>query len=455
MWKNVSLQARINVLFAFMLVLAVGAHVFQALFGAGPRIQAEEDSMTMLAQEFVEVAIASVRESADPQAALAKLVEPLRSLRHVRIHLDDTRGKAAVGQPMQDAEAEDAPRWFTRLIRPPRRSTRVPVEMAGANLGDIVIVAQPSDEISEIWDGLVGLLADDIAVLSILFLLTAIVVRHALAPIAALDKALGQLRRHAYGTRMPDFGPPELRRIFHRFNSLAEDLERTTHANQELTGKIISIQDDERREIGRELHDEFGPYLFAIRAHASVLARRATHALGEQGRELNGIGQVILDQTDALQRLNRRVLARLRPPALDELGLTAAIAALVGLWKETHPSMQVSTRVSTSLTGLDDSCSLTVYRLIQEGLTNAARHGEATHVEVSVEDGSGTPAAIRVTVTDNGSGLPEAPNAGFGSGFGLAGMGERVKALGGSISIARRSPSGVTVSALVPARQPA
>ncbi len=449
MWQNVPLQARINILFAVMLVVAISAHLVQVLLSAGPRIQAEEDSMTRLAREFVETAIASVRESPDPDAALVGLVEPLKSLRHVRIYLENKTDGAAGGDQSLEVNSDEVPSWFTRLIRSQHRSIKVPVEIGGAKLGDIVIVARASDEIAEIWDSLVALAADDTAILAILFVLTAIVVRRALSPIRALDRALGQLRHHAYGTRMPDVAPPELRRIFRRFNSLAEDLARTTEQNRLLTSKIISVQDDEWREIGRELHDEFGPYLFAIRAHASTLVRRAVEARGEEGREVQDIGQMILDQTDQLQKLNQRVLSRLRPPALDELGLAAAIGALADLWGEMDPSMDVTTRIFTPLADLDDSAALTIYRVVQESLTNAARHGAATAVQVTVEDALRDPYAIRVTVADNGSGLREGPRAGFG----LAGMSERVRALGGSVNIAQTGASGVSVSVILPVRQ--
>jgi two-component system, NarL family, sensor histidine kinase UhpB len=447
MWQNVPLQARINILFAVMLVVAISAHLVQVILSAGPRIQAEEDSMTRLAQEFVETAIASVRESPDPDAALVGLVEPLKSLRHVRIYLENRTDGTAGGD--QSLKVNDGvPSWFTRLIRSQHRSIRVPVEIGGAKFGDIIIVARASDEIAEIWEGLVALAANDTAILAILFVLTAVVVRRALSPIRALDKALGQLRDHAYGTRISDVGPPELRRIFRRFNNLAEDLARTTEQNRLLTSKIISIQDDEWREIGRELHDEFGPYLFAIRAHASALVRRAAEARGEEGCEVQDIGQMILDQTDQLQKLNQRVLSRLRPPALDELGLAAAIGALADLWGEMDPSMDVTTRIFTPLADLDDSAALTVYRVVQESLTNAARHGAATAVQVTVEEAPRDPHAIRLTVADNGSGLREGPRAGFG----LAGMSERVRALGGSVNIAQTGASGVSVSVILPVR---
>jgi two-component system sensor histidine kinase UhpB len=213
-------------------------------------------------------------------------------------------------------------------------------------------------------------------------------------------------------------------------------------AKRQLAETAVSLQDAERKEIARELHDEFGPYLFALRAHASSLMRTAA-SLEPNTDALRKHGDAILEQINALQQFNRRVLERLRPVGLAELGLNEAIGALLGLWSESHPDVAIDTMISDKLGETGETAQLTIYRIIQEALTNVFRHAGATHVEISV-----TPAPARqvaVSIRDNGAGLP----IDHKQGLGMIGMRERVLALGGTMTVAS-THQGVTVEALVP-----
>jgi two-component system, NarL family, sensor histidine kinase UhpB len=156
------------------------------------------------------------------------------------------------------------------------------------------------------------------------------------------------------------------------------------------------------------------------------------------------------DQVNALQQSNRRVLERLRPVGLAELGLADALAALMRLWRETHPGVEIKASISPSLGARGETAELTIYRIIQEALTNVFRHARATRVDISVEPaaaetGAVEPEAIMVSVRDNGAGLP----ADHRQGFGMIGMRERVLALGGTMTVASTN-QGVSVKALVP-----
>jgi two-component system, NarL family, sensor histidine kinase UhpB len=159
----------------------------------------------------------------------------------------------------------------------------------------------------------------------------------------------------------------------------------------------------------------------------------------------------ISDQVNALQQFNRRVLERLRPVGLAELGLADALAALMRLWRETHPGVVIETTISPSLGHRGETAELTVYRVIQEALTNVFRHAHATRVDIAVEPatsrrtGTAASEAIMVSVRDNGAGLP----ADHKQGFGMLGMRERVLALGGTMTVASTS-HGVSVEALIP-----
>jgi two-component system sensor histidine kinase UhpB len=159
----------------------------------------------------------------------------------------------------------------------------------------------------------------------------------------------------------------------------------------------------------------------------------------------------MLDQVNALQQFNRRVLEKLRPAGLSELGLNEALGALVRLWRDAHPGVVVETGVSQSLGDMGETAELTIYRIVQEALTNVFRHSGATHVTVTIEpvpksSGNGAQGgAARVRVQDNGEGLPSDHKFGLG----LTGMRERVMALGGTMTVAS-TDDGLTVEAVVP-----
>jgi two-component system sensor histidine kinase UhpB len=155
-----------------------------------------------------------------------------------------------------------------------------------------------------------------------------------------------------------------------------------------------------------------------------------------------------LEQVNALQQSNRRVLEKLRPIGLTELGLREALGALLRLCGESHPGVVIETAISQSLGETGETADLTIYRTIQEALTNVFRHAGATHVNVTVEPtelSSGSRGCARVRVRDNGSGLRRDHKLGLG----LTGMRERILALGGSLTVAS-GDTGVTVEALVP-----
>jgi two-component system sensor histidine kinase UhpB len=249
-----------------------------------------------------------------------------------------------------------------------------------------------------------------------------------------------------YDTRVTPTGSAEIAAICEKLNHLAGTLGDAVADKQQLAERVVSLQDVERKEIARELHDEFGPYLFALRAHATSLMRMADAAKPDVAG-LRKHGAAMLEQVNALQQFNRRVLDKLRPAGLSELGLSEALAALVRFWRDAHPGVSVETEISQSLGPVGETAELTIYRVVQEALTNAFRHSGATQVSVTIEPVAGAGRvgrAARVRVSDNGEGLPSEHKLGLG----MIGMRERVMALGGTMTVV--SSGGVTVEAVVP-----
>jgi two-component system sensor histidine kinase UhpB len=453
MWQKLSLRARLNLLLALVLTLGLAVNIARLVLEAGPRVQAEDQSVIRLAREFMETLVVGLNETRDPDARLNQIIHDLNRLRHVSItRQDDTAAKPSVAEDNgSDDATSSVPAWFVALVHPEKTAVNVPISIHGRP-GYLVITSHPNDEMNEIWDGIVTQLLVGSAIAVSLFLITMLVVSRALAPIQSLSQAMIDIEAGGYGTRVKPGGPPELAAICSKLNHLAATLGDAVEEKRKLAERAVSLQDAERKEIGRELHDEVGPYLFALRAHASSLMRIAD-ASEPSTEALRKHGSAILEQINALQQFNRRVLEKLRPVGLAELGLRGAVGALQRLWREAHPGVAIETHISSSLGEAGETAELTIYRIIQEALTNVFRHSRATEVKITVEPAPGRQTgtasaeteATKVSVRDNGAGLPTDHRQGFG----MIGMRERVLALGGTMTVASTS-QGVTVEALVP-----
>ena len=449
MWQKLSLRARINLLLALVLAFGLLINIARLVVEAGPRVQAEDQSVIRLAREFIAMIVADLNEAPDPEARLQQIASDLSRLRHVSITLQDgTQHSSNIGQTAESDDPHAPLAWFVNLVHPETTSVDVPFSVHGKPQR-LVITSHPNDEIAEIWDGIVTQLEVGSITALALFLVTMMVVSRALMPLAALSQAMNRIEAGDYDARVKPGGAPELAAICGKLNHLAATLGEAVEEKRQLAERAVSLQDLERKQIARELHDEFGPYLFSLRAHASALVRLAES--GEPAREpLQKHGSSILEQVNALQQVNRRVLEKLRPVGLAELGLSGALEALLRLWRESRPDVAIETAISRSLGETGETTELTIYRVVQEALTNAFRHARATCVNVTVEPAEqpgtyGNRGCALVRIRDNGCGLTSDHKLGRG----LTGMRERILALGGTLSVAS-SDGGVTVEAIIP-----
>src|SRR5947208_33289 len=450
MWQKLSLRARLNMLLALLLTLGLAINIARLVLEAGPRVQAEDQSVIRLAREFVGTLVESLNETADPEARLSQIIADLNQLRHVSITRE--AGAAAAKQAPADnsggnGKPSSVPAWFVALVHPEMTAVNVPISIHGRP-ESLIVTSHPNDEIAEIWDGIVTQLEVGSAVAVALFLITMMVVSRALAPLEGLSQAMGRIEAGSYDVRVEPGGAPELAAICTRLNHLAMTLGEAVEEKRRLAERAVSLQDVERKEIGRELHDEFGPYLFALRAHAGALMRLSEDGRAPGADALRKHGTAIMEQINALQQFNRRILEKLRPVGLAELRLREALGVLLRLWRESRPDVTIDANIACAPEETGEVTDLTVYRIVQEALTNAFRHADATSVSVTVEQAAGMDGnrgCAVVRVSDNGRGL--APD--HKSGFGLIGMRERILALGGTLNVVS-GDGGVTVEAIVP-----
>ncbi|MGH7156347.1 MAG: ATP-binding protein [Acetobacteraceae bacterium] len=241
---------------------------------------------------------------------------------------------------------------------------------------------------------------------------------------------------------IPPVGIAELRRVGEQFNHLARSLHRVTDDNHRLIDKLESVQEQERKELAAELHDAIGPALFGIRAETACIMRSVPHNEAAASPVLRS-ARMIAELTDGIQKLNYRMLDRLRPLVLEQMGLAEALRRLVGSSQRRYPQITWSLTIPEVFDEPPEALRLMLYRAAEESVTNVIRHAGASAVEIRLRRHVGH---ITVCVRDDGHGLP----ADFRHGFGLLGMGERVRRFCGSMTIANATLSGVLLEVSVP-----
>ncbi len=450
MWRSTSLRTRLNLIFASLFALWLVVDAGHSVFEASARVRAETDSAMRLTKEFVSTSLGRLRGPPEPEAVEA-LIASLQNLRHVR---------AGLGEPLlalsiigAENSQSDAPQWFRALIHTPTEVAAIPVRLSDGRSESIVIVADPADEIDEVWEGVRdhALVGATIAIVALL--VTSLLVGRAVKPIGVASATLAGLEAGDYGARAEAGGPPEIRDLNAKINSLAERLGDLKRDNSELAERVFAAHDEERQVIAHELHDEFGPHLFGLRASAAALTKK----VGDDPAA-RAAASAIEAQVEALQGQNRRILADLRPAALEELGLAEALEALVAHWLRAEPNVAVSLDVDPRVDMMNERASLMAYRFVQEAITNAFRHAGATRIDVSLRfetpdpgqrQDDGVLAGLVIRVADDGRGLQGEIEAGMG----LAGMRDRVRLLGGRVTIRSPPVGGVVIDARFGAAQ--
>jgi len=217
------------------------------------------------------------------------------------------------------------------------------------------------------------------------------------------------------------------------------DLKQTEQRLRELVARRDAEREEERRSIAREIHDELGQHLTALRMKISSLRVQFGHEtplICERTHELTA-------QIDASLRVVRTIVSSLRPAALD-MGIIAALEWLIAEFHE-HSGLSCHLRIPPLIVALDDERATTIFRVVQESLTNIARHAQASRVEIKLEV---EPAGCQVSIHDNGRGFDT--HSAHKDKFGLMGMRERALTLGGSLEIDSSADQGTTVRVIIP-----
>lgn len=443
-----TLKLRLNLIITALLLAIMFAGTLMSINNARQNTEAEVKSAEKLVLYLFDTAILNNDKLSQKQIEKKTFnLQHLKHMRHIKIELTNEYGDVVDSNHLgQNEDADEAPRWFKSLLnrfttqwRPSIRT----LDYQGKVLGQLIITPDPDYEYAEKWKQLIELLT----LISVFFVLVNLsviwAVAQALKPTERILSALNALEEGKLDTRLPQFNAPELAPIGDKFNHMIAKLELSIRQNHKLTHELISLQEQERKSLARDLHDEFGQCLTAINTDASIILKASEKKYPELKESAHAISQLSRHLTDIVTGL----LQQLRPGLLDELGLQAALEDLVSTWRSRHKEIKCEVSITPLQETLAEAKGITLYRLTQECLTNISKHSNATLVEIKMcYQRKNQQEGLQLIVKDNGQGF----NLNNTIGFGLPGMRERVEGLNGELLIKTTLGEGTEINAWIP-----
>ena len=438
---GLELRWRMSLAIGLLLTAAQGVAALLAVGNARVAVSGEMDTSLRTAGASLDLMLELLRErdEASVERVLHAWVDGFTGARHLCVSLESSLAPGDRCAFVQDRP--DVPGWFARgagFIEPPLlREIRLPTQTLSLR-----VRADPRDELREAWVDVRGLLLVMGALAFAVNLCVFLTISYALRPLEKLVRAMDQIGRGQPATELPASGAPEVERLSRGLGELAERIERGREQVRALHLRNLDLQEDERRMVARELHDEIGQHVTAIEMESIRIARLAPAEQAQREARLQQLRACVAE----IHRVSRRLVGHLRPPSIESLGLVGALEGLFDRWREAHPDGVLGTRIDPACEGVSRERAVHLYRIVQEGLSNAARHARAGHVWVEVVLEGET---LRLCVADDGDGFdPAAPVRGYG----LAGMRERAEALAGSFLLRSTPGAGTRVEACFPRR---
>ena len=444
-----SLRLKINLIVAALTLLFAAAVVTLQLRSLRESVHEEVVAANRVAAQLLQRT--AWRYAATGTSAMLAFLQGIGRVRSNEIILFDAQGAELYRSPPPTYKAgRDAPDWFATLIGPPPS-----VQSISFPDGKLEVRANASRAEVDAWDHVIALAAGAMTLLLVVNGTVFWLVGSALQPFAQIVQALNELQAGDFDAALPPLAGLEAAAIGAAFNRMVGELQghieterRAVRAelqlsdSRELTHWIDQHVEAERRLIARELHDELGQSVTAVRSMALSIAQRV-HSLDPQAE---AAARLIAEESLRLYDAMHGIIPRLTPLVLDNLGLADALADLVERTQRSQANVQVALEVGLGAAVLPAEVSLALYRAAQEGLTNAMRHGQAHRLTLGVQ---GRADQVSLELVDDGVGLA-ADWAGKTGHHGLRWLAERAQSLGGSFEIAAAMPRGVRLHVRLP-----
>lgn len=428
MTQSLRYQINVRILLLSLLVLLSAGTI--AVWQARTAVNNEVQSSVQLAVKLVYFGFTHTKQH--PADWLPQL-NALEETRHLAIQLQLPSGELLNIKP--EVITEQPPEWFIQLIQGQTINiTRVLILPDGKQLL-LTIQANPINEISEVWQENMAFFIAVCSLTVLSFFAVNLVFKKALKSISTIVSALNVIANGHYQEKLPEFSIAEYASIANAINQLADKLSVAKQENRALTQHSLEIQEDERKKLAQELHDELGQSLTAIKVMAVAATRR--------NADIQQCSNTIVNTCNHLMQVVRSMMHQLHPLVLTELGLKAGLEDLIAHWAIRANQLEIQLDCSSDTEQLSANIAIQVFRIVQECLTNIVRHAQANtaHIELSIAQ-----QVLLLKVSDNGIGCQEVSKTGFG----LLGMKERVHSLGGEFSLHSQQGLGTRISVRIP-----
>ena len=373
------------------------------------------------------------------------------TLRHFHVALLDDQGKrwTHMASPLQVTTLPWLNRFMTGDVALSEYS--LSVRRPEGALVTLVLEPNPQPEIAEAINS-VGL---QLALFSILVLVLVLAlaysVRHALSPLKEILTGIARIEDGDYDHPIPACATRELNQITHALNHLSAALTEQLSKQRDLLHRLQDVQEQERRQLAHDLHDEFGQLLTAIQVDASYLLKQT-----EGQSALQDCAHAMYDNSSSILSQLKSLLLQLRPYGLqvDEehhIALEQALRELIRQ-RQSRGDAEMSYQLKIDLhdAELPQRLSVAAYRIIQEALTNVLRHANATQVAIDVHVDK-LAQSLMLRIADNGKGLRQASSPDVpAKGLGLIGIKERVLANRGKLQMQAAQPNGLEINVSFP-----
>ncbi|MCK5831127.1 MAG: sensor histidine kinase [Methylococcales bacterium] len=363
------------------------------------------------------------------------------------VHYEQIEGKVKKSACRGVKITKQWPSWFKKtyhhFFQPGNKVIR-PITFRNKVYGFVIVSSSVEAELGQAWHDIKTMMKLSIITIMSLCTLLYFAIDWALRPARQIVSGLEKMAQGDLSLRLADFKFFEWQRTGQAINFLAENLEKTLSDKNQLTIKLVNVQEEERRYLTRELHDEFGQSLAGLAAITSSMAQTAA----KECPELVSESQTVRKITQHMMTLLREMLTRLRPTDFDEFGLIGSLRFMIAEWNSRSVN---KTRFNIEIVGdfddVPDNISHDIFRIVQECLTNVSKHSKAKNASVKLEIVIPVN-SILLIVEDNGIG-DNNKISGF-PGIGLLGIRERVTGLKGRLTLKKNKPKGVIVQVWIP-----
>lgn len=432
-----SLRRRLIILILLILPLSLLFGGVLTYWHALDKVETEMAAAIALGETTVRDAVGTWPQDQDVKEQAKRLVQVFDGDRHLRASLIGSDG-AQIASSRPAAPGLPAPDWLQHALAGPVHSTDIALP---SQAGTLRMTADARNEIGEVWEDVTLKLKIIACFFGLLLALVYWTLDMALRPLDKLAVALSEVGHGNFTAHVDEKGPAELVAIYREFNRMADGLKDAEGQNRALTLQLNAVQEEERKDLARDLHDEIGPFLFAVDVDAQTISQYLQRGAYD---EVAGRSAAIRQSVAHMQSHVRAILNRLRPAMLLELGLAQAIDQLVAFWRARHPGIAITADISQASYG--EIVDEIAFRTVQEAINNAVRHGKPQSIRIEAVTDP-VLSALRLTISDDGAGIASSATPGFG----ISGMRERAAMAGGTLEVSQKpGRRGVTVIAMLP-----